>query len=229
MNVYAPWNKSTFPNSASPSASPVPDEISTLLALQHASQQFRQALPFERGSQVLVLGATGSSGFMAVQIARHLGAARVIAAGRNAERLTALRALGATDTVALTDDALSTLARKVDVVLDFVWGEPSVRVMESVLRHRSNRSQPLTWIHIGGMAGDVAPIPGAFLRAAKTLLLGSGHGSVTGREIFRELPELVREIGAGTFHFDVRRLPLSDVERAWQDDSGSDGRIVFTP
>ena len=203
--------------------------MASWLALRCRIQSFRKRLPFQKGKKVLILGATGSSGSLAVQVARHLGASQVIAAGRDKDRLAKLLALGATDTVALWDDALGALAREVDVVLDFVWGESSVRVMETVLRQRADRSHPLDWIHVGSMAGEAAPIPGAFLRSTKLQILGSGHGAVTGREILQELPELVKEISRGTFRIDVRRLPLSDVERAWRDDTGSGSRLVFTP
>lgn len=203
--------------------------MASWLALRCRVPSFRKRLPFRKGKQVLILGATGSSGSMAVQVARHLGASQVIAAGRDMDRLSKLPALGATDTVTLWDEALGALAREVDVVLDFVWGDSSVRVMETVLKQRADRNRPLDWIHVGSMAGDAAPIPGAFLRAAKLQILGSGHGAVTGREILQELPELVKEIARGTFRIDVRRLPLSDVERAWRDDTGNGDRIVFTP
>lgn len=203
--------------------------MASWLALRCRIPSFGRRLPFQKGKRVLILGASGCSGRLAVQIARHLGASQVIAAGRDKAKLAQLPALGATDTVTLGDDALGAIAHEVDVVLDFVWGDSAVAVMGTVLRQRSNHSRPLDWIHIGSMAGEVAPIPGAFLRSAKLQILGSGHGSVTGREILKELPELAREIARGTFHIDVRRLPLSEVERAWHYDDSIGGRIVFTP
>jgi NADPH:quinone reductase-like Zn-dependent oxidoreductase len=189
----------------------------------------RCRVPFQSGHNVLILGATGSSGSMAVQIARHLGAAQVIAVGRDEHKLAKLPALGATGIVTLADPALGSLAREVDVVLDFVWGQSAVQTMEVVLRQRSDRNLPLTWIHIGSMAGDVAAIPGAFLRSANLQVVGSGLGSVSGRHILRELPALVKEIARGTFRIDVRATPLRDVEQAWCTPSQKGERIVFTP
>jgi NADPH:quinone reductase-like Zn-dependent oxidoreductase len=189
----------------------------------------RCRVPFQRGQKVLILGATGSSGSMAVQIARHLGASRVIAAGRDEKRLAKLPAFGATETVTLGDAGLGALARNVDVVLDLVWGESAVRVMESVLNQRTDRSLPITWIHIGSMAGEVAAIPGAFLRSAKLQIVGSGYGSVSGREILTELPALAKEIARGTFHIDLKAMPLRNVEQAWLEVANTNERIVFTP
>lgn len=189
----------------------------------------RCRMRFRQGQKVLILGATGSSGSMAVQIARHLGASQIVAAGRDESKLAKLPALGATHIVPLADARLGALAREVDVVLDFVWGESAVRVMETVLKQRADRSSPLTWIHVGSMAGEVAAIPGAFLRSANLRLMGSGYGSVPGREILVELPALAREIARGTFRIGVKATPLCNVEQAWSEASHTGERIVFTP
>lgn len=189
----------------------------------------RCRVPFQSGQKVLILGATGSSGSMAVQIARHLGASQVIAAGRDEQKLAKLSALGATEVVPLGDVRLGPLAHDVDVVLDFVWGESAVGVMESALKHREDRNQPITWIHIGSMAGEAAAIPGAFLRSTNLQVVGSGYGSVSGRQILMELPALAREIVRGTFRIDVKATPLSNVEQAWETAAHASERIVFTP
>lgn len=189
----------------------------------------RCRVPFQKGHKVLILGATGSAGSMAVQIARNLGASQVIAAGRDGRKLAKLPALGATDIVTLGDVRLGALAREMDVVLDFVWGETAMRVMETVLTQRADRSLPLTWIHVGSMAGEIAPIPGSFLRAAKFQIVGSGLGSLSNREILMELPALVNEIACGMLRIDVKAMPLSDVEQAWSEVPHTSERIVFTP
>ncbi|MNV22888.1 L-threonine 3-dehydrogenase [compost metagenome] len=212
----------------------------------------RCRVPFKRGQNVLILGATGRSGSMAVQVARHLGASQIIAAGRDEQRLARLPALGATEIVTLKDaqqrlarlpalsateivplkdaqQGVGAVACEVDVVLDFVWGDCSVRVMEAMLRQRTNRSRPLGWIHVGSMAGEVAAIPGAFLRSANLQIVGSGHGSVSGRDILLELPALAKEIARGTFRIDVKATPLRDVEKVWSEASHTGECIVFTP
>ncbi len=189
----------------------------------------RCRVSFQSGQKVLILGATGNSGSMAVQIARHLGASQVIAAGRDEQKLAKLSALGATEVVPLGDVRLGPLAHDVDVVLDFVWGESAVRVMEAVLKHREDRGLPITWIHIGSMAGEAAAIPGAFLRSTNLQIVGSGYGSVSGRQILMELPALAREIVRGAFHIDVKATPLSNVEQAWETAARASERIVFTP
>jgi NADPH:quinone reductase-like Zn-dependent oxidoreductase len=192
----------------------------------------RQRTRFEPGQTVLVLGATGSSGRMAVQVAKRLGAGQVIGAGRDARRLSALGDLGADATFQLDNAAavtgLAQVARDVDVVIDYLWGQISADVMAGISGNRSDGGKPLTWIEVGSVAGASAPIPSAALRAVRLQIVGSGQGSVPTRDILTELPALAGEITSGTFHIDARGVPLADVESAWND-TDSERRIVITP
>ena len=112
----------------------------------------RRRVPIEAGQSVLILGATGNAGGMAVQVAKRLGAGRVVGAGRDPGRLATLAALGADETVALTDDpdataaALATAAGEVDLVIDYLWGKPAGAAIMALLRARADRSRALTWI-----------------------------------------------------------------------------------
>ncbi|HWI75279.1 MAG TPA: zinc-binding dehydrogenase, partial [Baekduia sp.] len=189
----------------------------------------RRRIDFPTGQNVLVLGATGNAGQMAVQIAKHLGAARVVAAGRNAERLAALMAVGADATVALDDEALGDAAADADVVLDYVWGAATERALPAVLTRRPDRGRPLTWIQIGSVAGLDITLPSAWLRAARVQLVGSGQGSVPTAELVAELPALAAHITAGDYAIDAVPTPLSDVERTWTASSADRRRIVFLP
>ena len=193
----------------------------------------RQRTGFQAGQDVLVLGATGSAGQMAVQIAKLFGANQVIAAGRSARRLAALPALGATATVQLGgDDAgggLGQAAADVDVVIDYLWGAPTAAAMTAVVTGRADRGKPLTWIEIGSVAGPAAAVPSAALRAARLQIVGSGQGSVSTREILAELPGLAQAITGGTFNVDARPVPLADAEQAWADAARTSQRIVLIP
>lgn len=189
----------------------------------------RCRVPFKKRQRVLVLGATGNAGSMAVQVARHLGASRVVAAGRQQEKLAKLSALGASDLVTYDEPGWAAIAHDVDVVLDFVWGDTAANAMAVLIKARSDRTQPLTWIQIGSVTSPTAAIPSAALRAARLQLVGSGIGSVPGREIVAELPSLVKEIVRGTFRIDAKPMPLSAVEQAWDDTVHTGERIVLTP
>lgn len=190
----------------------------------------RRRVTFRRGQNVLVLGATGDSGRMAVQVARHLGAGQIIGAGRRPERLAALAGLGADATVSLDgapDEVAGRLgqaARDADVVIDYLWGQPAADAMRALIMDRADRGRPLTWIEVGSVAGPTA----AALRAARLCLVGSGQGSVPTPDILAELPGLAAEITRGAFRIDARTVPLADVEAAWQDTDG-DRRTVITP
>jgi NADPH:quinone reductase-like Zn-dependent oxidoreductase len=192
----------------------------------------RQRVSFQAGQDVLVLGATGNAGQLAVQVARHLGADQIIAAGRDTGRLAALPALGATATVPLgasdTADRLAKAAADVDVVLDYLWGPPTTDAMVAIITNRSDRGKPLSWIEIGSVAGPTAEIPSAALRAARLQLVGSGQGSVSTREYLAELDVLAREIAAGTIDADARAVPLARVEEAWAATDAKQ-RIVLVP
>ena len=210
------------------------DPIAVAAAMNPAMSSWvalRQRVQFQAGQNVLVLGATGSAGQLAVQIAKLFGANQIIAAGRDAGRLAGLPAIGATSTVLLEGDSgpLGQAASEVDVVIDYLWGEPTSAAMIAVVTDRADRGQPLTWIEIGSVAGPTAPIPSAALRAARLQIVGSGQGSVSSREILAELPALAEQITSGTFDIDARPVPLRDVEQAWADAARTTQRIVMTP
>jgi len=214
------------------------DPVTVAAAMNPAMSSWvalRQRVRFGAGQDVLVLGATGNAGQLAVQIAKLFGAGQIIAAGRAAGRLAALAALGATATVQLDGDAddvaqrLGQVAADVDVVIDYVWGEPAAAAMTAVVTHRADRHKPLSWIQIGSVAGPTAPVPSAALRASRLQIVGSGQGSVSAREYLAELPALAQEIAAGTFDVGARAMPLADVEQAWAAAADARKRIVLIP
>ena len=188
----------------------------------------RQRISFEAGQSVLVLGATGTAGRLAVQVAKYLGAGEVIGAGRQPGKLAELAGFGADVTVTLDGGELARAAADVDVVLDYLWGPPAAEAMAAVVTHRTDRGQPLSWIEIGSMAGLTAAIPSAALRAARLQIVGSGQGSVPARDIVAELSGLAAAIISGAFQINARAIPLAGVAAAWEDPS-SHQRLVIVP
>lgn len=203
------------------------DPIAIAAAMNPAMSSWvalRRRISFQPGESVLVLGATGNAGRIAIQVAKRLGAGKVVGSGRNVDRLAGL---GADEVVPLGSE-LGAVAADVDVVIDYLWGQPAADAMRAIITDRSDRGRPLAWIQIGSVAGPTAAIPSEALRAARLQIVGSGQGSVPTRDILAELPELAAEITAGTFRVDARAVPLADVEAAWKD-TASDRRIVITP
>jgi NADPH:quinone reductase-like Zn-dependent oxidoreductase len=175
----------------------------------------RRRVPIQPGQSVLVLGATGNAGQMAVQVAKRLGASRVVGAGRDLSRLALLPGLGADAAVTLDDAALAKEAADVDIVIDYLWGEPAASAIMALLTARSDRGRELNWIQIGAMAGPTIELPSVALRSANFRLQGNGQGAVSTRAYLEELPALVDEIDRGGIAVTARAHPLADVETIW--------------
>lgn len=195
----------------------------------------RRRIQLQKGSSVLVLGATGSAGTMAVQIAKMLGAGYVVAAGRDSRRLARLTGLGADQTVTLTHDAdatstaLADAAADIDVVLDYLWGAPTERAIPTLLTARADRSRPLDWVEIGSVAGPTIALPSAALRSAHLRLVGSGQGSIGAREYLAELPSLVQAIDDGRITVETRTARLAEVHTVWGEPEEPGVRTVLIP
>ena len=195
----------------------------------------RRRVPLERGHSVLILGATGNAGAMAVQVARLLGAGHVVGAGRDPGRLQALTAVGADDIVRLTDDsdatgkALAAAAADTDIVIDYLWGKPAQQAIMALLTARSDRGRALNWIQIGAVAGPAIELPSVALRSANLRLQGSGQGSVGPADYLAELPSLVDAISSGAIAVKANTMPLADVEEAWTREERPGERTVLVP
>ena len=195
----------------------------------------RRRVPIEAGQSVLVLGATGNAGQMAIQVAKRLGAGRVVGAGRDRARLATLPGIGADATVALTDDpdataaALAAAASEVDLVIDYLWGRPASTAIMALLRARTDRSRALDWIQIGSLAGPTIELQSVALRSANFRLQGNGQGAVSTRAYLAELPALIDEIDNGGIAVTARPVPLAGVETAWAEPETSGVRTVLVP
>jgi NADPH:quinone reductase-like Zn-dependent oxidoreductase len=191
---------------------------------------------FQPGQSVLVLGATGTAGQLAVQIAKLLGAGRVVGAGRDQTALDRLQGrfggLGADDVVRLTGtmadgDAVAAAASEVDIVLDYLWGTVTTAVMPALCRRREAESRALNWVLIGSIAGEDISLSSVLLRKRNLHVLGSGQGAISTAEMFSVSPEIVAAFAAGKLQVQVRRVPLADVESHWSAIPPSGERLVF--
>jgi NADPH:quinone reductase-like Zn-dependent oxidoreductase len=195
----------------------------------------RLRVPLEPGQRVLVLGATGNAGTMAVQVAKRLRAGQVVGAGRDRERLNALTAVGADQVVQLTDDAettgtaLAAAAADADIVIDYLWGKPAQQAMMALLTARADRSRQLNWIQIGAIAGPTIELPSVALRSANLRLQGNGQGAVSPDAYLAQLPSLVDQIRAGAIGLKPKSRALSDVEEAWANTDRPGERTVLVP
>jgi NADPH:quinone reductase-like Zn-dependent oxidoreductase len=190
--------------------------------------------PLRQGQSVLVLGATGTAGQLAVQIAKHLGAGEVVAVGRDAGALENTRALGADRLVRLTGtkadaDAVAEAAGEIDIVLDYLWGDVTSALMPAICRRRQDESRALHWVLIGSVAGDEIALSSVILRKRNLHVLGSGQGASSTEEMFGVSPDIVAAFAAGELQVKVREVPLADVSKVWSSHAEAGERIVFIP
>jgi NADPH:quinone reductase-like Zn-dependent oxidoreductase len=214
------------------------DDVTVAAAINPAMSSWvplRRRVGLGPGQRALVLGATGSAGRLAVQIARHFGADWVVAAGRDPERLAALRSHGANATISLAgraDEVAAAVrdsAADLDVVVDYLWGPQAEVVLPAVLAARSQPGTPLTWIQIGAMAGPEASIPSVALRSHNLRIMGSGQGAFATADFAAEIPAIIEAIAAGDLTIDALAMPLSEVESGWDSPVSRTRRVVFTP
>lgn len=180
---------------------------------------------FQRGETVLVNGAAGASGRLAIQIARHLGAARIVATARNAAVADELRALGADHFIDLSQpaDALTEQFRAemrgagVDVVLDYLWGAPAEAILTAAASSHAAgaAARRVRFVNIGGMAGAAMPLPAALLRSSGLELSGSGLGSISNAQIVEIVGKTLRAARGAGFRITTEAVPLADVQAAW--------------
>jgi NADPH:quinone reductase-like Zn-dependent oxidoreductase len=192
---------------------------------------------FVAGESVLILGATGVAGQLAVQIAKRRGARRVVGAGRNPQALEKLKDLGA-DAVISLDQEPDTLVAAfrgefagagVDVVLDYLWGQPTESALKAIAQKGLNKlTSRVRFVQIGSSAGPTITLNAATLRSSGLELIGSGFGSASLDQIKAAIGEFFQAAAAEPFQFNVKTAPLSEVEALWNSpERGS--RLVFQP
>jgi NADPH:quinone reductase-like Zn-dependent oxidoreductase len=186
------------------------------------------------GETVLINGATGTSGQLAVQIAKHLGAGKVIATGRHAPSLVALKSLGADETVDLTQSseameaALKHVFKEgVDVVLDYLWGESAQTLIVAAARF-GHDGVPVRFVQIGAASDANITLPSAALRSSALQLMGSGIGSVPMPRLFAAIAGVLAAAPAAGFQITTHTMPLAQVELAWATDDAR-ARLVLRP
>jgi NADPH:quinone reductase-like Zn-dependent oxidoreductase len=211
------------------------DEAAIAAAMNPAMSSWialQRRAAIQPGQSVFVLGVTGNAGEMAVQVARLLGAGRVVGAGRDVDRLATS---GADEVISLVGDEaaigarLAEAASESDVVLDYLWGEPAAHAMVALLTKRRDRGKPLDWVQIGSVAGPTMSLPSVALRSTNLRVMGSGQGSVPLAHIVAELPRIAEAIAARKITINAVRVPLADVEKAWTAPLPAGQRAVLVP
>lgn len=213
----------------------------TAAALPNAVMGSALALRFraglQKGETVLVNGATGVTGKMAVQIAKYYGAKKVIATGRNERTLKELLSLGADEIIPLGQDDERFVSRimnahkqnPIDVVVDYLWGHSAELILHS-LKGDGGNSHRTRFVTVGGMTGDTITLSSSILRSADIQLSGSGLGSWSRAEvkqlITEILPEMLQLAADGKLKIDTIHMPLKEIEKAWEMNIEGGKRLV---
>jgi NADPH:quinone reductase-like Zn-dependent oxidoreductase len=221
---------------------PVPDELddATAAALPNPGVSAWLTLGYraklKEGENVLILGATGVTGKLAVRIAKLMGAARVVAAGRNPQALEALRSGGADATIRIgeeDDELREAFAREAansrfDVIIDYLWGRPTEVLLSALTKKEfAHISGETRVVQAGESAGAAISLPAAVLRSSALTILGTA--GIPPREVLAEALTKVMALGdKGELKIETERVRLADIERAWrQVRSGT--RTVIVP
>jgi NADPH:quinone reductase-like Zn-dependent oxidoreductase len=217
----------------------LPDELDDLTAAAIANPgmsswaAYTDRAKLVAGETVLVNGASGTAGRLAVQIAKYLGAKKVIATARNAAALKSLAGLGADVTIPLVEDKAAMedafkeqFAAGVDVVIDYLWGQSAERLLIAAAKAGKD-AVPIKFVQIGSASGSDISLPSAVLRSSAIEMMGSGIGSIPFDRLLHAIGQLLRATVPGRFEIACKAVPLSEVEQAWPRDVSTQ-RTVFT-
>jgi NADPH:quinone reductase-like Zn-dependent oxidoreductase len=191
--------------------------VSAWLSLKHSAR-------LAAGETVLIHGATGVTGMMAVQIAKILGAGRVVAAGRNERALNALGELGADATIRLDRPQLELIEafrneagmKRFDVIIDYLWGRPTEALLAALTEDEFMVSGPqIRLVEVGESAGPTITLPAAVLRSTALTILGTA--GIPPWDILTEAFEQVMNRAArGELRIATKRVQLAEIENAWR-------------
>jgi NADPH:quinone reductase len=241
--AVAPEEPDSSDRASQASVAPIGDDLDDVAAAALGVPVFTALMCLERaeqagaslaGAHVLVVGATGAVGLIAVQLARLLGAARVIAAGRSPERLDRALAFGADAAVQLDDGAgadelrdrfSGAAAGRLDVVLDPLWGEAARAAVEALSRDG-------VYVSFGQAASPVAELSGIPLRNRRVTMVGhSGAWATPGeRQAALARAHELAARGRAPLVLDTEEVGIDDIGAAWERLAGSAGRrLVVRP
>jgi NADPH:quinone reductase len=169
--------------------------------------------PVREGDRVLVLGATGTVGQVAIQAARLLGAAHVVAAGRDPSGLDRALALGADEAVGLDGDF-----GEPTYVLDPLCGEPLERAVAAA-------APGARVVQLGQSAGSTATLPSAAIRGKQLEIYGYTDFGVSADVLAEHYTRLVGHAVAGEIEVTLERVPLDEIGAVW----GAPGKHIVMP
>lgn len=223
----------------------LPDGVSDAAAAALANAVIGSAMglkfkaDIQPGDVVLVNGATGFTGRVAVQIAKHYGAGKVIATGRNEQSLKDLLDLGADEIISVKQDDDAFIAQlkeihknsPIDVIIDYLWGHTAEMILASLMG-KGSFTHRTRFVSVGSMSGDLIRLSAANLRSVDLQLTGSGLGSWSKTQVgqlFSEiLPEAFQLAADGKLKVETIGVKLADIADLWDLEVPDGQRLVVT-
>jgi NADPH:quinone reductase-like Zn-dependent oxidoreductase len=220
---------------------PVPDGVDAVTAAALPASALTSLFPLkgaaklQPGETVLVNGATGVSGKLAIQVAKLLGAGRIVGTGRNETSLQLLPELGvdAVIDLRLPDEQLAEAFKReagagYDVILDFLWGRPTEVLLKTLIPSEIHLSKRVRLVQIGEMAGTAISLSGDMLRTSGLEIYGAAAG-LTPEGMGEGANQVWDWLKDGKLKMDIERVPLKDIESAWQRTDFQGKRMVVIP
>jgi len=219
----------------------IPEGVDAAVAAVVPASALTSLLPLrwlaklQQGETVLINGATGVSGKIAIQIAKLLGAGKMIGTGRNEKSLEEIRKLGADIMIdlKLPEEKLAQafaneIEKGCDVILDFLWGRPTEILLKTLVPTQLGfAKRRVRLIQIGEMAGSSLSLSAETLRTSGLEIYGSGN---IPHEVIPESTAQVWDfIKDGKLHMEIERVPLKDIQNAWEQEDVHGKRIVIVP
>lgn len=204
-----------------------------------AAMGLRFKADMQPGDVVLINGATGFTGRVAVQIAKHYGAKKIIVTGRNPQSLNDLLTLGADEIISIVQDDEQFKARleaihaqtPIDVIVDYLWGHTAEMILACVKGDGSFTNR-VRYVSVGSMTGDLIQLSAANLRSVDLQLTGSGLGAWSKQQVgrlFTEiLPEMFRLAAEGKLEIKTINVKLADIAELWKLDVPDGQRLVVS-
>jgi NADPH2:quinone reductase len=215
---------------------PIPDgiepEIAAALSSAVTAMSMQTAGGLQAGETVLVQGATGVAGHLAVQVARLLGAGRIVATGRDDTALAEVSRLGADAVIntSVEDGALVDAYREqagYDVVVDYLWGRPTEVLTRALVPEAFTLRKPTRLVQVGESAGPAIRLTGDALRTSGLEVYGAARNLAAGMAAaYQQVVDWVR---SGELTVAVETMPLSQISQAWARTDLRGRRLVIVP
>src|SRR5690625_642864 len=221
---------------------PIPDGVSAPVAAVLPASALTSLFPLQWGAKlqkeetVLVNGATGVAGKLAIQIARLLGAGRVVGTGRNEESLKHVLELGADSVIDLKqpDEGVvkafkNEAGEGYDVIIDFLWGRPTELLIKTMIPEEIGYiGKNIRLVQVGEVAGSAISLPANSLRNSGLEIIGASSG-MTPKKMEKSTDQVWEWIKENKLSIDIEEVPLKDIESTWQREDFQGKRIVILP